>query len=155
MHPRQRQQQVVERRKQVAALRLAGVRSERAIAERLHVHQSTISRDLTALDAEWQREAADCIAREKALDLQRIERLIQALWPQAISGEAKTWHVDRLVALLDRKAKLLGLDAPVKREDKVTMDFADAARQIAEREGLDPAAFVAEAEAILRQLGPG
>src|SRR5579884_1411175 len=108
MHPSQRQQVIIERRQRLAALRLAGVRDQRALARALNCSQPTVCRDCKALDAAWQREAAACIAREKALDLQRIERLIQAMWPEALTGNHL--KVDRLILLLDRKAKLLGLD---------------------------------------------
>jgi hypothetical protein len=44
------------------------------------------------------------------LDLDRIDALIQVLWPQAKDGNLAA--IDRISALTKRRAELLGLDAP-------------------------------------------
>lgn len=53
-------------------------------------------------------EAADL----KAEDLSRLDGLLATLWPAARSGALGA--VDRVIKILERRAKLLGLDAPVK-----------------------------------------
>ena len=110
LHPlsREKQRETAERRAKVSALRLAGVRDQRSIARQLGVSQPTISRDFDVLDKLYQERAAQDIAAAKGLDLERIEELITALWPAAKKGQ---WlAVDRIVALMERKARLLGLD---------------------------------------------
>jgi hypothetical protein len=59
-----------------------------------------------------------------ALELLRLDALLQAMWAQAL-GES-TWHVDRCLAISDRRAKLLGLDQPTKVEVRSVSDL-DAA----------------------------
>ena len=108
--------QQVARQQAVAALRLGGVRHQRVIAERLGVDQATISRDLAALDELYRERAAEDIAAAKGEDLDRLDVLLDALWEQATGPKAKAHVVDRILAIMDRRAKLLGLDAPVKNE---------------------------------------
>ena len=108
------QQEMIERRAKVASLRLAGIRNQRRIASELGVSAATINRDFKALDREWQARAVDDIATEKGLDLDRTERLIQAHWQDAIKG--KWLATDRVLALMQHRAKLLGLEAPAKQD---------------------------------------
>ena len=93
------------------------------------------------------------IDAEKRMDLARIESLIAALWPKAI--KADTYSIDRIVTLMQHKAKLLGTEAPVKREDKHTIEITMLARQLAESDGLDPNDILAEANAILASAQTG
>lgn len=112
---------MLERRAEVARLRLSGVRNQTEIAERLGVSQQTISRDFIALDKEFRERAAADHATVKGLMLERIEAMIEGLWPAAATGGYLS--VDRVVALMDREAKLLGLDAPVKQQTQQSGDL--------------------------------
>lgn len=110
----QKRQEQDARRRKVAALRLAGVRDHAAIGLQLGVSRQTIGRDLAVLDAQWKAEALADHDADKGIQYARIEELITALWPDAKRG--KWLAVDRLLGLLEREAKLLGLDAPTKQE---------------------------------------
>lgn len=114
----QRQQQVTERRREVARLRLAGVRDQRELAARLGVSLGTINSDIKAINQQWERETTLDIDAEKRIDLARIEALIVVLWPLALAGKAHV--VDRIVSLMQHKAKLLGLEAPQKQDLNLT-----------------------------------
>jgi len=46
------------------------------------------------------------------LELRRLDRLLLALWPDAIKGDVS--RVDRVLRIMERRSKLLGLDAPQK-----------------------------------------
>ncbi len=105
-----KRQAIIERRARVAALRLSGLRDQCRIAAHLGVSPPTIHRDGKALDAEWREQAVADVATEKGLDLDRLEHLIAAVWPEAVRGNLPA--VDRVIRILERKAKLLGLDAP-------------------------------------------
>lgn len=50
----------------------------------------------------------------RALELETLDRLQFALWQQATNGNHGA--VDRVLRVMERRAKLLGLDAPEKRE---------------------------------------
>ncbi len=149
-HPNAKQQEIEReaRRRKVAAFLLSGVTDQTAIAKQLNVSQPTISRDVRAIEEQWRGDAAADIAVAKGQDLQRIERLIAALWSDAING--KWLAVDRITSLLGRKAAMLGYDAPTKSER--TINFQAAAEQIATELGLDPGDVLAEAERIVAGL---
>lgn len=146
-HPRAKQQEIERegRRRKVAAILLSGVTDQVQIAKQLGVSQPTIHRDVKAIEERWREQAAADIAAAKGQDLARIERLIAALWGDAIAG--KWLAVDRITALLSRKAAMLGYDAPTKSER--TINLQSAADQIAAELGLDAADVLAEAQRIL------
>jgi hypothetical protein len=137
------------RQRKVARLRLSGVTDQATIAQQLGVHQSTISRDFAELDVRFREHADQDIAAAKGIDLARLDAMIEALWPEAVNGNAKTWHVDRVLKCLERRAALLGLDAPAKRELSGTLEFRHYAEQVAEDLGLDAGSVIAEAERIV------
>lgn len=119
-HPRRRGKEVeIEaRRARVASLLLAGVSDQSKIAEQVGVDRTTISRDIKQIEQRWQLAAVQDIAAAKGKDLERIERLIAALWEDARKG--KWLATDRVLALMQHRAKLLGLEAPAKQD--ITMD---------------------------------
>ena len=47
-----------------------------------------------------------------AFELARLDSLQLAIWPQATSGDCRA--IDRVLRIMERRAKLLGLDSPVK-----------------------------------------
>ncbi len=125
---------IIERRMQVSAFRLGGVRRQDTIADELGTSRATICRDWKWLDALYQERAAEDIAQAKGNDLERIDDLIFALWARAKSGELEA--IREVRALLDSRAKLLGLNAPVRQEHRgasggpiqqqvVTLDLSD------------------------------
>ena len=118
-HDRHRQVDREQRRRQVSALMLAGVTDSERIASQLGVSSRTIRRDIAELEARWQVEAVQDISAAKGKDLERTERLIAALWPEAIKGQ---WlATDRVLALMQHRAALLGLNAPQKQEHTVDL----------------------------------
>ena len=54
--------------------------------------------------------------REQELD--RIDRLQLAAWPNAMKGDTKS--IMTIVKLMERRARLLGLDTPIKIEQDIT-----------------------------------
>ena len=149
-HPRAKQAEIEreDRRRKVAAILLSGVTDQVQIAKQLGVSQPTIHRDVKAIEERWREQAAADIAAAKGQDLQRIERLIAALWPDAING--KWLAVDRITALLSRKAAMLGYDAPKKVEGKFDIETRRAAERVAAELGLSVDEVLDEAERILK-----
>jgi DNA-binding transcriptional MerR regulator len=125
----------VERQRQALELRKAGV-SYAAIAERLLYRgpQSACEAVKAALRKTIQ-EPADDVRR---LELERLDVLALAVWPQARQGNQGA--IDRALKIAERRAKLLGLDAPTKQE----IDVRDVDRTI-ERE-LEKLAATGQAE---------
>lgn len=155
-HSHRRRQEIerAARRMQVTNLLTSGVADQVRIAEHLGVNQSTISRDIRIIESQWQERAAEAIATAKGKDLARTERLIAALWTDAIRGK---WRAtDRVIALMQHRARLLGLNAPEKREDTRSVEVSLLVQHIAEETGLNAQEILAEAQRILRATGqPG
>lgn len=86
------------------------------------------------------QQPADEVRR---LEVERLDALLAAVWPDAIAGKVDA--VDRVLRIMDRRAALLGLDAPTRS------DFTAVIRLDAERAGLDPDEAVRIAEQVLRE----
>ena len=136
------------RREQVAAFMRRGMR-QREMAHALNVSDAVISRDVKAIEAKISERAARGVQMDRELQRERLDAAVNAIWPAVEKGDAAA--VRNLVRLVDRIAKLSGLDAPVKVEQ--TIDIRERLRELAEREGLDPDSVVAEAERYLREIG--
>ncbi|MBX6770866.1 MAG: hypothetical protein IRY83_04020 [Chloroflexi bacterium] len=97
------------RRLRVAELMLArpGI-SIRALAREVGCSIGTAHNDAAAIRAEWAARRSALYESRAAEDLRRTDEAISALWPQVVAG--KGWAVDRLVALLTYRAKVLGLE---------------------------------------------
>ena len=65
---------------------------------------------MSALD-KMLREPAEEVRK---LEAERLDTMFEKLWGQIKSGNHGT--IDKLLKVMDRRAKLLGLDAPSKRE---------------------------------------
>ena len=78
-----------------------------------------IIRSLNRLN-EQNRESADELRR---LEVERLDRMLAAIWGQVLNGNQGA--VDRAIKIGERRAKLLGLDAPTRADitsnnDKIT-----------------------------------
>lgn len=122
----------IEKEKQALELRRAGVTYD-VIAERVGFSDRTIARRyvMRALGRTLQ-EPADDVRR---IEVDRLDRLQRALWPAAMQGDDKA--IGSVLKVMDRRAKLLGLDAPVRTNVTLTDSVS------------------AEIEALAAQLGMG
>jgi hypothetical protein len=80
----------------------------------------------------------------RQMQLVRLDALLHARWQQALDGDARAG--DLCMKILERQARLLGLDGPMK------VDITYRLRLLAEQEGLDPDEVIAEAQAIIKRL---
>jgi hypothetical protein len=102
------------RRAEALKMRLAGIRIDH-IAKHFSVHPRTVYA--------WVAEAIRDIPREEADELRSLERdrldaLQQAVWADAMRGDTKA--VDRVLAIMDRRARYLGLyDAQAEGLERV------------------------------------
>ena len=115
-HPRARTSatDIEARRRKVASALLAGSDNFTSIAKELGVSKPTISRDVKAIEEQWRAEAMQDISAAKGRDLKRTDRMIGALWPKALNGNERAAKM--VLDLMQHRAKLLGLNAPEKRE---------------------------------------
>jgi transposase-like protein len=100
-----------ERQREALDLRRQGY-SYSMIAERIGVSAQTCFR--------YVRDGIDSIIKEtkeeaeeiRTLELERLDELLRALWPGATDGEPQA--IDKALKIMERRAKMLGLDAPTK-----------------------------------------
>ena len=132
IHLTPKREELATRRRKVAELRLQHW-TESEIAEALGVSQPTISRDLAHIRDEWREERVRSYDDWVAEELAKLAVLERTLLPEAIleGGQA----VDRVLSVMDRRARLLGLDKPQLHEHTiVTEDALDAEiRRLEER----------------------
>ena len=95
-----------ERKRNALELRLAGA-SYRDIAQALDVSPATAMQDCKEALADIPMQQAD---EMRTVELSRLDRLQRAVWPKAVKGDLQA--VDRAIKIIDRRAKLFGLDAP-------------------------------------------
>ena len=100
--------EAVQRASEALRLRGEGL-SYRAIGERLNISPQTAWNDVQAALEIILVENATILLR---LELERLDSLQFAVWPQATSGDCRA--IDRVLRIMERRAKLLGLDSPVK-----------------------------------------
>ena len=71
-----------------------------------------VKRELDKLQA----EIAESVDDIRQMELERLNDLLKGLWPQVAKSNPKLPAVDRVLRVMDRRAKLMGLDAPTKSE---------------------------------------
>lgn len=131
----------------MARLRLFG-HSQTAIADKLGISQATVSRDLETIVQGWKAEAVSDMDEIKAKELAKLDALeveAYAAWQASKRESQKKVVEDRpgksggkfakietqqndgdprflqaLLAIQDRRAKILGFDVPVKFDGTVT-----------------------------------
>jgi hypothetical protein len=101
------------RRQKALDLRTAGARY-RQIGAQLGVSYQTAYRDVQVALGEIATLQAGKAEKLRELELERCDKLTLALSPKARAGDEKS--VRAVLAVMDRRAKLLGLDAPTKLE---------------------------------------
>lgn len=97
-----------ERRRQCLDLRRAGM-SFRTIGRHLDISEAQAHRDyMAALSAAAKLDEAEA-THHRALDVLRLDAWLERIEPYAMSGSPG--HINTGLKILERRAKLLGLDA--------------------------------------------
>lgn len=116
----QRRLEAIENQRKALELRKAGVTFV-VIAEQLGYRgPSGAYRAVMSALKRTLQEPADEV---RTLELERLDALLLALWAQAKQGQQGA--VDRVLKVMERRAKLLGLDAPTKTDVRI-QDLDDA-----------------------------
>jgi hypothetical protein len=112
---------ISDRRRQAIQLRIAGV-DLTTIADRLdYSSPQAVSVDITrALEQTTKALQVDA-DQLRAIELERLDRLQAGVWTRAINGDDKA--VLSALRIMQRRARLLGLDAPVKVKTEVTSEL--------------------------------
>ncbi len=120
--------------RQVLELRRAGVTFD-VIAARLGFRDR--SGAYRAYSRAMLRTLQPVAAEIRTLEVDRLDRLHAAYWPAALQGDVQA--AVTVLRIMDRRAKLLGLDAPARSEvrvsDAVDTQIEELARQLGMRDG--------------------
>ena len=134
--------EILDRRTQVAALRLSRL-SFSEIARRLGVSVATVHSDMTAIRSEWAERRLTAYEDWIGEELATLDALQRSMLPLARTGQEKA--VDRVLSIMDRRSRLLGLDQPERHEhvvitkDLVAREIERLEEELARRstEGVD------------------
>jgi hypothetical protein len=67
------------------------------------------------------RELADAPAEDvsvvRKMEVDRLDALLLSMWKKAMNGDG--WSVDRVLRIMERRSRLLGLDEPMKQQIEV------------------------------------
>ena len=122
--PQAKRDAIAARRTQVATLRLAHL-TQTEIAAKLGIGLATVNRDLQAIRDEWAERRDTGYTEWVAEELAKLDRLERSLLPLALQGQ--TSAADRVLSIMDRRSKMLGLDKPERHEHTViTRDAIEA-----------------------------
>lgn len=135
--------EVAERKQQAFDLRKAGA-SYRAIAQSLGVTHTTARRYVEGILADLAKQTRGTAEQYRTMQLERLQDMVLALMPQVRRGDVQAARA--LLGVMEREAKLLGIDAPTR------IDIYGRLRAAAIAEGLDPDEAVREAEEIVAGL---
>ena|SRR5258706_1214237 len=105
--------EIEARRKRVVELYATGV-SQAQVAEAIGVSVGTVNSDLQAVRQDWRAIAVDDLDAYVREQLDRLDEMLTGLQSGIKLGH--TPSVMAAVAVLNRQAKLLGLDGPTKNE---------------------------------------
>ena len=107
--------ELIDKEIKVLELRRAGLTWQRIAEETGYAdHTGAYAAYKRAIKRTMQQPADEL--REQELD--RIDRLQLAAWPNAMKGDTKS--IMTIVKLMERRARLLGLDTPIKIEQDIT-----------------------------------
>lgn len=150
-----------QRRHRVVRMMLAGA-SELEIAQALDMRPSGVSKIVTGLLEEWESQDKAAVEALRELQLQRLDRLLQAVWPDAIGidpqGNRKTVNlkaVDRALKIEALRARIAGTEAPRKVDLSGDFTFAMSVEEAEDldRAWVDSGGEVLEGHAV--ELPPG
>jgi transcriptional regulator with XRE-family HTH domain len=113
-----KQFEIAERRRMVALLVRAGV-TQQEVAARLGMSEGTVSGDVAALKEAWARAAQEDVAQmvvEERAALDADEVKWRELMGQAETPTSKARCYDTVLAIMHRRAQLVGLDSVLKRK---------------------------------------
>jgi len=134
--------QVGERRQLAFELRKAGT-SYRNIGRQLGITHTSAKRYVDCILDALHAASLDSAERYRSLQLERLNDMLFALWPAVKRGDTASIREAR--GIMEREAKLMGLDAP----ERMDMFVSATSKALAEEFGLDAAEVVDEARRLL------
>lgn len=141
-------EEVIEREREALALRRGGA-TYAGIATRVEGFGGNAGTAYRAVQRALKRTLQEPADELRTLELERLDALHLAMWTKAMGGSLGA--VDRVLRIAERRAKLLGLDAPIRVDgrlmDATSAEIADLADQLESRAIEAAALALAEGQA--------
>lgn len=102
---------MAEKVQKALTLRQSGA-SYAEIARAMGTSTSRAHQYVTKALAEWREARIEAAEEIASTEMSRIDLIQRSIWAQALRGDLAA--IDRIIKLMERRAKLLGLDAPTK-----------------------------------------
>jgi AcrR family transcriptional regulator len=121
-----------EKREQIYRLRMRGL-TYAQISKEVGLNETTCHYHVAKIMTERKRLNDELLERMVILEVDRLDSMLEGLYQQAFDKSGK--HVlppamiDRALAIMDRRARLLGLEAPTKNETTHIFTEMEAAQQ--------------------------
>jgi hypothetical protein len=128
---RRRKEERDLRRLIIAEMLLAHI-PYRTIASQLGLSKTQIHREVTKIRAQWRDRASVAYQSHVAEELGKLDALERAVLGKAFHGDeglADLGAVDRALRIAERRARLLGLDQPVKVSATVELPDLEAKKE--------------------------
>ncbi|MEY9937305.1 hypothetical protein [Streptacidiphilus sp. MAP5-3] len=146
---RAQQTATAERRRQAVQLRISG-HSWQEIADLLgYSSKGAACTDVRRALEKAVEKLSIPLEAHRQLEMDRLDAMQNALWDKVLEGDTKA--IDTSLKLMDRRAKLLGLDAPQRHE--LTLEAIDAALADVEQQLAAARSEAAEAEGAPEEEG--
>lgn len=101
--------EAVEKRKRALQLRKAGATYDQIASQVGYSNRGGAYRAVMQELRDLPRDDAEDVF---ALETERLDQVLMALWPTAMKGNVRS--AETVIRVMERRAKLLGLDKPVK-----------------------------------------
>jgi hypothetical protein len=120
-----------ERRHKAVEMRLSGL-DWQTIADKLgYASRGAANKDVARAVDLLTREVVTAAAELRDLELLRLDRLQAAMWSDAMAGDDKA--VRAILRIMDRRARLLGLDAAKTIKTVMTTELDERIAALTER----------------------
>ena len=113
---------MAEREAIITRLRIRGL-TYRAIAKEVGVSEAAAYNAVQRALARNRAESAENAGEWREMELARLDDMWESLAPRSESGEWRIEKLDRALRIMERRAKLLGLDAPEKHQTQTVDDW--------------------------------
>lgn len=144
--PRKKPLAAAEQQARALALRKQGWTYQEIADELGYANPSGPFKAITKALKALIQEPTDALRR---MELERLDLILKSLMPALLKGSPR--HAEVALKAMDRRAALLGLDAPKVTEDHRHVTVRVMAEQIARDLGLSVDEVIAEANTILAQ----
>lgn len=122
---------IAERRTKAITLRLAGADYDTIAARLGYSGRAAACKDITRALAVAMADLGRSADELRELELTRLDRLQAAAWAAAVGGDLRA--IDTVLRVVDRRCRLLGLDAPVRAEVLTISDVDREIRELSQR----------------------